>query len=66
MSIVKCLALVGWDFFFVCSTHTLAVLMVLCVYLKDSVMEGMCVAHINSLTHINIFRRKVCICISAF
>lgn len=66
MSVEKCLALVGWDFFFVCSTHTLTVLMVLCVYLKDSMMEGMCVAYINSLTHINSFRRKVCICISTF
>lgn len=66
MSVVKCLALVGWDFFFVCSTHTLIVLMVLCVYLKDSMMEGMCVAYISSHTPINIFRRKACICVSMF
>lgn len=66
MSVANCLAWVGWDFFLVCSTHTLTVLMVLGVYLKDSMMEGMCVAYINSLTRINIFRRRVCICIATF
>lgn len=52
--------------FFLCLLHTHTVLMVLCIYLKDSMMEGMCVAYINLLTRINSFRRKVCICVSTF